>query len=97
MRSRLYSFDTALIVVGTCSFFRTGRKFAVIGIAGILIFIGQAMIQLLMLMFITDSCGIRRMEVRRAQRFRDVFAPAFIYKMSGVGQRCGSVTLVLQA
>ena len=55
-RSRLYSFDTLLIVIGyLLFFFAPAGNFAMIGVAGILIFIGQAMIQLLMLMFITDS------------------------------------------
>ena len=41
-RSRLYSFDTALIVIGYLLFFLApAGNFAVIGIAGILIFIGR--------------------------------------------------------
>lgn len=96
-RSRLYSFDTALIVIGYLLFFfaPTGN-FAVIGIAGILIFIGQAMIQLLMLMFITDSVEYGEWKFGRRNDSVTFSLQPFIYKMSGaLASGVVGVTLVL--
>ena len=83
-RSRLYSFDTLLIVVGyLIFFFAPAGNFAVIGVAGILIFVGQAMIQLLMLMFITDSVEYGEWKFGRRNDSVAFSLQPFIYKMSG--------------
>ncbi len=96
-RSRLYSFDTALIVVGyLLFFFAPAGNFAVIGVAGILIFIGQAMIQLLMLMFITDSVEYGEWKFGRRNDSVTFSLQPFIYKMSGaLASGIVGVTLVL--
>ncbi len=98
-RSRLYSFDTALIVIGYLLFFfaPTGT-FAVIGVAGILIFIGQAMIQLLMLMFITDSVEYGEWKFGGRNDSVTFSLQPFIYKMSGaLASGIVGVTLVLSS
>lgn len=83
-RSRLYRFDTLLIVIGyLIFFFAPAGNFAVIGVAGVLIFVGQAMIQLLMLMFITDSVEYGEWKFGRRNDSVTFSLQPFIYKMSG--------------
>ncbi|NLL91062.1 MAG: MFS transporter [Ruminococcaceae bacterium] len=96
-RSRLYSFDTALIVIGYLLFFLApAGNFVIIGVAGILIFIGQAMIQLLMLMFITDSVEYGEWKFGRRNDSVTFSLQPFIYKMSGaLASGVVGVTLVL--
>lgn len=54
-RSRIYSLATLLIVIGYILFFiAPPGKIAVIAIAGILLFVGEGWIQVMMLMFIAD-------------------------------------------
>lgn len=55
-RKQMYQFATILVVVGyVVFFFAPTNSMFFIGIAGILLFVGQAFIQLLMLMFLADS------------------------------------------
>lgn len=54
-RKQLYTFATVLVVVGYIVFFFSPMNMIFIGVAGMLLFIGQAFIQLLMLMFLTDT------------------------------------------
>ena len=55
-RKRLYAVSTALVLAGYVIFFfaPTGTM-AFIGVAGVLLFVGQAFIQLMMLMFLADT------------------------------------------
>ena len=55
-RKRLYSFATAMVVAGYVIFFLAPTNTMLfIGIAGVILFIGQAFIQVMVLMFLTDS------------------------------------------
>ncbi|MDO5572850.1 MAG: glycoside-pentoside-hexuronide (GPH):cation symporter [bacterium] len=55
-RSRLYLGSTALVVIGyIIFFFAPTNTMTFIGTAGVLIFVGEAFIQLLMLMFLADT------------------------------------------
>lgn len=54
-RKSLYFFGTILVVLGYLLFFFANKNMLLIGIAGVLLFVGQAFIQLLMLMFIADT------------------------------------------
>ena len=54
-RRTLYTAATALVVVGYLVFFVAPMNMLYIGAAGILIFLGEAFIQILMLMFLTDT------------------------------------------
>ena len=54
-RKQLYFFSTILVLVGYVLFFFSPMNMLPIGIAGVLIFIGEAFIQLLMLMFLADT------------------------------------------
>ena len=54
-RKQLYTFATILVMLGYIVFFFAPMNIIPIGIAGVLLFFGQAFIQLLMLMFLTDT------------------------------------------
>lgn len=54
-RRKLYTLSTGLVVAGYLLFFFSPMNMLPIGIAGILIFVGQAFIQALMLMFLADT------------------------------------------
>lgn len=54
-RRQLYTGSTVLVVLGYIVFFFAPNNMLVIGIAGLLLFAGQAFIQLLILMFLADT------------------------------------------
>ncbi len=54
-RKTLYAGSTVLVVLGYVIFFFSPMNMLFIGTAGVLIFLGQAFIQLLMLMFLSDT------------------------------------------
>ena len=55
-RRRIYMIATLLVIVGyVIFFFAPTNTMLVIGLAGVIIFVGQAAIQLLMLMFLADT------------------------------------------
>jgi melibiose permease/lactose/raffinose/galactose permease len=54
-RKQLYAFATVLVALGYIIFFVVPMNIFLIGIAGVLIFVGEAFIQILMLMFLTDT------------------------------------------
>lgn len=54
-RKQLYSGATALVLAGYLVFFFAEHSLALIAISAVLLFIGQAFIQLLMLMFLADT------------------------------------------
>jgi len=54
-RKQLYTISTALVAIGYIIFFVSPMNMIPLGVAGILIFVGEAFIQLLMLMFLADT------------------------------------------
>ena len=54
-RRRLYTGATVLVVAGYAVFFFAERSLALIAVSAVLMFVGQAFIQLLMLMFLADT------------------------------------------
>jgi len=54
-RRQLYTLGTVLVLVGYCIFFFAEHSLALIAGGAVLIFVGQAFIQLLMLMFLADT------------------------------------------
>jgi melibiose permease/lactose/raffinose/galactose permease len=54
-RKKIYTAGTILVVAGYITFFFVPMNIFLIGIAGVLIFVGQAFIQILMLMFLADT------------------------------------------
>ena len=54
-RHQLYTGATLLVIVGYAVFFFAEHSIVLIALAAVIIFVGQAFIQLLMLMFLTDT------------------------------------------
>jgi len=54
-RKQLYTISTILVIIGYGVFFFADKSIVLIGFAAVIIFIGQAFIQLLMLMFLADT------------------------------------------
>lgn len=54
-RQQLYTVSTILVIVGYLIFFFAENSLALIAVAAVVIFVGQAFIQLLMLMFLADT------------------------------------------
>ncbi len=54
-RKKMYGISTAIVVIGYILFFFADRSLALIAAAAVIIFIGEAFIQLLMLMFLADT------------------------------------------
>lgn len=83
-RKSLYTFATILVVVGYLMFFFAPTDtMLVIGIAGVLIFIGEAFIQLMMLMFLTDSVEYGEWKFKKRNDSVTLSLQPFINKMGG--------------
>jgi len=83
-RRTLYTAATILIVIGfVLFFFAPVTTMLFIGIAGILIFIGQSFIQLLMLMFLADSVDYGHWKLGKRNDSITFSLQPFINKMGG--------------
>ncbi len=83
-RSVLYSFATILVVVGyILFFFAPTNTMLFIGAAGILIFIGEAFIQLLMLMFLADTVEYGNWKFGKRNDSVTFSLQPFVNKMGG--------------
>jgi melibiose permease/lactose/raffinose/galactose permease len=82
-RKTLYTGGTILVVVGYLLFFFSPMNMIPIGIAGILIFFGQAFIQLLMLMFLADSIEYGQWKLGKRNESVTFSLQPFINKMGG--------------
>ena len=101
-RKQLYTFATILVVVGYMIFFfaplkaALGVSMAFIGVAGVLIFVGQAFIQLLMLMFLADSIEYGQWKLKKRNDSVSFALQPFINKMGGaVGSAIVSATIII--
>jgi len=94
-RKFLYTLAVALVFVGyVVFFFAPTNTMLFIGIAGTLLFIGQAFIQLLMLMFLADSVDYGHLKLGKRNDSISFSLQPFINKLSGaVGN--GVVGLVI--
>ena len=54
-RRQLYTGATVLVIAGYLAFFFAEHSIALIAVSAILMFFGQAFIQMLMLMFLSDT------------------------------------------
>ena len=96
IRKQLYSAATALVVTGYVIFFFSPMNMLYIGTAGILIFIGQAFIQLLMLMFLTDTIEYGQWKSGKRNNSITLSLQPFIYKMGGaIGSSIVNATVIL--
>lgn len=82
-RKQLYGFSTILVVLGYIVFFLAPMNMIYIGTAGILLFIGQAFIQLLMLMFLSDTVEYGQWKLGRRNESITFSVQPFINKIGG--------------
>jgi melibiose permease/lactose/raffinose/galactose permease len=95
-RKSLYSFSTVLVVAGYLIFFLAPMKMLYIGVAGILIFVGEAFIQLLMLMFITDTVEYGQWKLGNRNESITFSVQPFINKIGGaIASGIVGATLIL--
>ena len=83
-RKKVYAFSTALVVAGyIIVFFAPTNTMLFIGIAGLVLFIGQAFIQVMMLMFLTDSVEYGEWKFHKRNDSVTFSLQPFINKMGG--------------
>jgi melibiose permease/lactose/raffinose/galactose permease len=82
-RRQLYSFATVLVLLGYVIFFVAPMNMIYIGIAGVLIFLGDAFIQMLMLMFLTDTVEYGQWKLGRRNESITFSVQPFINFYSG--------------
>jgi melibiose permease/lactose/raffinose/galactose permease len=95
-RKQLYAFSTVLVVIGYIIFFFSPMNMLYIGLAGVLIFVGQAFIQLLMLMFLTDTVEYGQWKLGRRNESITFSVQPFINKIGGaIASGIVGVTLII--
>ena len=82
-RRWLYSGATVLVVLGYILFFVSPMNMVFIGVAGVLIFVGQAFIQMLMLMFLADSIEYGQWKLGKRNESITFSVQPFINKIGG--------------
>ena len=82
LRRQIHTLATVLCLSGLGVFWLAGSSMPLIGLAGVLLFGGQAFIQLLMLMFIADCVEYGEWKLRRRNESVTVSLQPFIYKAS---------------
>jgi melibiose permease/lactose/raffinose/galactose permease len=83
-RKQLYTFSTILVVVGyIIFFFAPTNTMAFIGIAGVLLFVGQAFIQIMMLMFLTDTVEYGEWKFKKRNDSVTLALQPFVNKFGG--------------
>lgn len=82
-RRQLYTGGTVFIVIGYILFFLSPMKILYIGISGILLFFGQAFIQLLILMFLADTIEYGQWKLGRRNESITFSLQPFINKIGG--------------
>ena len=83
-RKQLYTFSTILVVVGyIVFFFAPTNTMAFIGIAGVLLFVGQAFIQIMMLMFLTDTVEYGEWKFKKRNDSVTLALQPFVNKFGG--------------
>lgn len=82
-RRALYTAATVLVVIGYLVFFFSPMNMLFIGTAGILMFLGQAFIQILMLMFLADTVEYGQWKLGKRNESVTFSLQPFINKMGG--------------
>ncbi len=82
-RGRLYAFASVLVLVGYVLFFLSPMHMLGLGIAGVLIFIGEAFIQILMLMFLADTIEYGQWKLGKRNESITFSMQPFINKIGG--------------
>lgn len=95
-RKQLYAFSTVLVVLGYIVFFFAPMDMIFIGIAGVLIFVGDAFIQMLMLMFLTDTVEYGQWKLGRRNESITFSVQPFINKIGGaIGSGIVGATIII--
>ena len=96
-RRTLYSLAIVLVVLGyIVFFFAPTNTMLFIGIAGVLLFVGQSFIQLLMLMFLADSVDYGHFKLGKRNDSISFSLQPFIFKLSGaVGNGIVGLVIIL--
>jgi len=82
-RRKLYTYATMLVVAGYILFFFSPMNMIFIGAAGMLIFVGQAFIQILMLMFLSDTIEYGQWKLGKRNESITFSIQPFINKIGG--------------
>ena len=82
-RRKLYTGSIVLVVAGYVIFFFSPMNMLFIGVAGVLIFVGQAFIQMLMLMFLADSIEYGQWKLGKRNESVTFSIQPFINKIGG--------------
>lgn len=82
-RKKLYAGSTVLVVLGYILFFFAPMNMIFIGTAGVLVFLGQAFIQLLMLMFLSDTIEYGQWKLGKRNDSVTLSLQPFINKIGG--------------
>lgn len=95
-RKKLYTISTLIVVVGYIIFFFADHSLALIAVGAIVIFIGQAFIQLLMLMFLSDTIEYGQWKLGKRNDSVTFSIQPLINKIGGaLATGIVSITLVL--
>jgi len=82
-RRKLYTYATMLVVAGYILFFFSPMNMLFIGAAGVLLFVGQAFIQMLMLMFLADTIEYGQWKLGKRNESITFSIQPFINKFGG--------------
>lgn len=96
-RKKLFSFATLLVVIGyVIFFFAPTNMMLFIGIAGVILFVGQAFIQIMVLMFLTDSVEYGEWKFGKRNDSVTFSLQPFINKMGGAvaGGVTGAIVII---
>lgn len=95
-RRKMYTASTTLVVIGYVLFFFSPMHMLFIGTSGILLFVGQAFIQLLMLMFLADTIEYGQWKLGKRNESVTFSIQPFINKMGGaIASGVVGVTVIL--
>jgi len=95
-RKHLYASSTVLVVLGYILFFFSPMRIIFIGIAGVLIFIGQAFIGMLMMMFLSDTVEYGQWKLGRRNESITFSIQPFINKIGGaIANGIVGITLII--
>ncbi|HKM33202.1 MAG TPA: glycoside-pentoside-hexuronide (GPH):cation symporter [Lachnospiraceae bacterium] len=95
-RKILYTFAIILVVIGYIIFFLSPMNMIFIGTAGVFLFVGQAFIQLLMLMFLTDTVEYGQWKLGYRNESITFSVQPFINKIGGaIANGIVGVTLII--
>lgn len=95
-RNQLYMFSTALIVVGYVLFFFSPMNLLYIGFSAVLMFFGQGILQLLMLVLLADTVEYGQYKLKKRNESVSFAVQPFVNKLSGaLASGFVGVTLVI--